>query len=392
MEIRNVRLDELEKSLELAQYAFQYMLNEEEKKEAQEKYIPERNWGLFEDEQLVAKLVIIPLEVYLHGRVFSMGGIGGVASWPEHRRSGWVSLLLRHALQVMNDSGQMLSFLHPFSVAFYRKFGWEMLSDFKKYIVTTDKFPPKEIVEGKVCRDVVDIATLDRIYQKYAIEYNGTLVRDESWWERSVLDDDGHTAVFYNASGEASGYLLYKIENKELLVDEFVYLTDEARVGLWTFLSNHDSMVTKIVFTNIPANDMLPYTLPDPRIGQEFVPYGMARIVNVKRLLEAFPFKPTEHEGHWKIQIKDRDAPWNEGIWSVNINGEGKSTVGLLNETANDGDEKLSCDISTFSAMLIGYMRPTELHRLGRLTGPVEMANMLDQIIAPQQTLFMDYF
>ncbi|TKH33755.1 GNAT family N-acetyltransferase, partial [Paenibacillus polymyxa] len=38
---------------------------------------------------------------------------------------GMVSRLLTHALEEMKTAGQSLSFLHPFSFAFYRKFGWE---------------------------------------------------------------------------------------------------------------------------------------------------------------------------------------------------------------------------------------------------------------------------
>ena len=60
-----------------------------------------------------------------------MGGIAGVATWPENRRQGHVSTLLKHALQEMKSKGQTLSFLHPFSIPFYRKFGWELYAEYK---------------------------------------------------------------------------------------------------------------------------------------------------------------------------------------------------------------------------------------------------------------------
>jgi predicted acetyltransferase len=36
-------------------------------------------------------------------KVFEMGGIGGIATWPEYRRNGMVAKLLLNALKIMMD-------------------------------------------------------------------------------------------------------------------------------------------------------------------------------------------------------------------------------------------------------------------------------------------------
>ncbi|MFD1903773.1 hypothetical protein ACFSQ7_06060 [Paenibacillus rhizoplanae] len=87
---------------------------------------------------------------------------------------------------------------------------------------------------------------------------------------------------FYSEQGEPEGYVLYKIVNQELIIDEFIYVNELARQGLWTFLANHDSMLTAAQLKLVPADDILPFLLPDPRIAQENYPYFMARIVNAK--------------------------------------------------------------------------------------------------------------
>ncbi len=52
-----------------------------------------------------------------------MGGVAGVATYPEYRRSGYVKELLQHSLQTMKKDGYTVSMLHPFAVSFYRKYG-----------------------------------------------------------------------------------------------------------------------------------------------------------------------------------------------------------------------------------------------------------------------------
>lgn len=181
-----------------------------------------------------------------------MSGVVSVATWPEYRRQGLVKQLLTHSLQVMNESGKLISMLHPFSFAFYRKFGWEMFSDFKKYVIPTEKLPAKQVTEGTVRRGVTDISVLNRVYEAYASRYNGMMVRDEDRWKHAILnDEEDQTAVYYDSAEEPQGFLLYKVQKQEMQVYEFIYLTEEARQALWTFIGNHDSMIKQTVLDRI---------------------------------------------------------------------------------------------------------------------------------------------
>lgn len=319
MDIRQLHSEEFDLSMDLSEYAFQYKLPSEKRANAKERFKAERVWGAFEEGTLEAKLTLLPFEVYIQGRLVPMGGIAGVATWPENRRQGHVAKLLAHTLQTMNEAGQTLSFLHPFLIPFYRKFGWEVYCEYKKYSIPVAKFPKKVEVEGKVRRGVIDIEVLDNLYNRFAVRYNGTLKRDLDWWESSVLDDEGQTAVFYSQLGEPEGYVLYKIENRELVIDEFVFLNEQARQGLWTFLANHDSMVTGASLKLVPSDDMLPFLLPDPRIEQENYPYFMARIVNAKAFVESYSFKRYNSQKKQVIYIEDKYAPWNDGLWEWTV-------------------------------------------------------------------------
>ncbi|MFB5764025.1 GNAT family N-acetyltransferase [Paenibacillus medicaginis] len=389
MEIRQLRHEEFEASVELSQYAFQYTLSPAELEEQKKKFKPEQVWAVFDGEELNAKFTLLPLQVYLYGKPYAMGGIAGVATWPEKRRGGLVSRLLKHALEQMKASGQTVSFLHPFSFPFYRKFGWEIFVEYKKYTIPVDKFPAKTAVEGTIKRNVRDKAELNKVYQQYAQRFNGTLVRDEQWWENRVLDEDNQTAVYYAENGAPEGYVLYKVEKKELSCGEFVYLSERARRALWTYFTNHDSMIEKGTFTFIPANDSLSYLLADPRIQQEIIPYFMGRIVDAAAFVEQFPFQSSAQGAEITLALTDTHAPWNEGTWKLSVSAQGE---GRLQPVHGNTEAQLQCDIAALSAMLIGYKRPQELFRWGRLTGSAEAADLFEQTVPSAQTFLMDFF
>ncbi|QYR22808.1 GNAT family N-acetyltransferase [Paenibacillus sp. sptzw28] len=392
MELRNLRPDEFDINLELSMYAFQFSLPAEQLEKSRARFKPERVWGVFEDGKLEAQLTLIPFQMYVQGRAIAMGGIAGVATWPEHRRRGHVELLLRHSLRRMRENGQSISCLHPFSFGFYRKFGWETYTDYKKYTVETTLFPPRVAVDGNVVRmGEYDIQLLSRIYENYASGYNGTLARDEDWWRNSVLrSKEGNIAVYYRPDGAAAGYILYKVAQRVMTIHEMVYEDEQARQGLWTYIANHDSMVDKAVL-NAPLDDPLPYLLPNPRIGQEIVPYFMARIVDTEEFIRQYQFNEADSERRIILQLSDPYAPWNEGIWSLSAAGDGSGRL----ERLQDDEEHpvdLVCDINTWTALLMGYRRPAQLHGLGRLGGSSEAAALLETLIRPRQTYLMDFF
>ncbi|WP_238655625.1 GNAT family N-acetyltransferase [Paenibacillus piscarius] len=393
MEIRQLRAEEFEDSLSLSEYAFQYKVSGEDRERARENFKPEQVWGLFDGEGIGAKLTLLPLQVNIQGKPVSMGGIAGVATWPENRRQGYVAQLLTHALQTMNDAGHMLSLLHPFLIPFYRKFGWEVYCEYKQYTIPVRNFPHKTEIKGTVKRGNAanaDLAILQQLYDQFAVRYNGTLNRSTDWWRDSVLDDAVHLGVFYSELGEPEGYVLYKIINKELVIDEFIYRNEQARQGLWTFLANHDSMINGAKLKMVPADDILPFLLPDPRITQENHPYFMARIVNMKALVESMIFSAPQGVQERQIYIEDKYAPWNEGLWRWRVSAEG--TASLIQVQGERAEADLVCSIGTLTALLMGYKRPVETARYEQLTGSAEAVEWFEALIPQANTALFDFF
>jgi predicted acetyltransferase len=334
---------------------------------------------------------VLELETYINGQRFAMGGIAGVATWPEYRRQGLVAKLLVHMLQDMRSNGQTLSFLHPFAHGFYRKFGWETYTDEKVYTLKTGQLPPRINYNGRIVRCQNGHEPVRELYSKYASEYNGTLVRTELWWKYRIAGrKSGQTAVYYDVHNEPVGYVFYNVKDRKMVVHELVALTSEARAALWSFIGQHDSMFTELTI-KAPADDLLPFMLSDQRIKQEITPYTMGRIVDAEAFVAFYPFAAGAGEDRLLIDLKDEHASWNNGCFELVIQPSGRATLEPWTGTT-ENEEVLKLDIGAFSSALIGYLRPLQLWQLNRLAGKEDTIKRLQARIPEQTTYLPDFF
>lgn len=394
-EIRTLRLEEMDESLDLSCFAFQYELAPDERAARKAHTTPDTIWGYFVEGRLAAKMTIHPMHTYVGGRLLAMGGVAGVATWPEYRRQGLVHQLLVNALKVMKEQGQSVSFLHPFSIPFYRKFGWELYADYMEVELDASQLPSGPASEGYVERVAKDWTLLHPLYSAYAAGYNGMLARDEAWWSQKVFKRNSGQAVLYRkASGEAAGYLLYEVKNKQLKIGEFVALDLDAWHGLWRFIANHDSMFDRITL-RAPVDDPLSFLLFNPRVKRKIEPYFMARIVDVAAFVNQMAFAGTGRPVNLLLQVEDEHADWNNGTFELEVEPDGKVRVAQREGTGGMSgrtEAAVKCRVSTLTAMLMGYKRPTELHRYGLLAAEVETVELLEQLLPRRSTYLADYF
>ena len=67
-------------------------------------------------------------------RVKALAAVG-IGTEPEYRRYGLVRKMLELSGEIAKNEGYLISILHPFSFAYYRKFGY----DYKNGITTPDE-------------------------------------------------------------------------------------------------------------------------------------------------------------------------------------------------------------------------------------------------------------
>ncbi|MGM0884531.1 MAG: GNAT family N-acetyltransferase [Bacillota bacterium] len=393
IEIKQMGMEHFDECMTLSQFAFQYQKSANELEQLKEQFgtEPAVRYAVYVDNQFAAQATVLELETYIGGRRFAMGGLAGVATWPEHRRKGLVAKLLVHSMKEMKDKGQTISFLYPFAFGFYRNFGWDTYTEYKAYIIKAEQLPPRIAYAGRIERYMGSYSLLNSIYDTFASRYNGALVRSELWWKYRISErKQGQTAVYYANNGEPLGYIIYEVKNKQLSVHELIYLNEETRGALWSFISQHDSMIAEVKIT-VPADDLLPYLLPDPRIKQEVIPYFMARIVDAEAFVEQYAFVAASEEDHIQIMLSDEHASWNNGFNTLQIDADGKGKLRRL-DVIERVDTCIKLDIGAFTTMLLGYLRPLQLSQLARIQGDVAAIKRLQARIPERTTYLADFF
>ncbi|QFQ26698.1 enhanced intracellular survival protein Eis [Bacillus thuringiensis] len=385
MNVIRLKEDKFREALRLSEYAFQYKVEEERMQQQLTKMKESHEvYGIMEGEDLAAKLHLIPFHIYIGKEKFKMGGVAGVATYPEYRRSGYVKELLQHSLQTMKKDGFTVSMLHPFAVTFYRKYGWELCANLLVCHLTKSDLVMKKQVNGTVKRFNKENhpEEVEKLYETFAERFSGMLVRNEKWWLQAVYEDLT-LAIYYDENKTAAGYMLYKIENYKMTVDEFLPLHNEARNGLWNFICQHDSMIKELEMT-VSENEQLLYTLQEPRVKTEIKPYFMGRIVDVEQFLKQYELNWNNVQQEVILHITDSFAPWNNV--SVRL---ANYEIAIIEEPMDKG---INLDINALSTILLGYKRPLELNELELISGSEEEIRAFENVVPVRKSFIYDFF
>ncbi|MBR9660148.1 GNAT family N-acetyltransferase [Bacillus cereus] len=386
MNVIQLKEDKFREALRLSEYAFQYKVDEERLQQQLTKMKESHKiYGIMEGEDLAAKLHLIPFHIYIGKEKFKMGGVAGVATYPEYRRSGYVKELLQYSLQTMKKDGYTVSMLHPFAVSFYRKYGWELCANLVTCHMTKSDLVMKKQVNGTVKRFNKENhpKEVEKLYEVFAERFSGMLVREKNWWLQAVYDDLT-LAIYYDENKKAAGYMLYKIENYKMTVEEFVPLHNEARNGLWNFICQHDSMIKELEMT-VSENEPLLYSLQEPRVKTEIKPYFMGRIVDVEQFLKQYELSWNNVQQEVILHITDAFAPWN----NVSVRLANHEITIMKEETIDKG---IKLDINALSTIMFGYKRPLELNELEFISGSEEEIQAFENIVPVRKAFIYDFF
>ncbi|MDQ0972026.1 putative acetyltransferase [Neobacillus niacini] len=344
--------------------------------------------GWFDGEKLVSQLAVYPFQVNIFGRTFEMGGLTGVGTYPEYANMGLMYKLMRQGLADMQARKQSISYLFPYSIPYYRRRGWEIISDKMTFEVRDVQLPKIRKVPGYVERLNIEHSDVRTVYKLFSSKMHAAMIRNElAWDEYWRWDVDELTAaVYYDHTHKPHGYLLYWISEDVLHIKEMVYMDEEARIGLWNFIGAHFSMVSKVV-GNIFMNEPLAFWLEDGDIKETISPYFMARIVDAKQFIEQYPFRATGTERKITLLLEDPMLEWNQGIFTLLVSGNGQGKF-----LQSEDNPAVSLDIQTLTTMLLSYKRPSYLAAISRLKGDEAAVDILENIIERQTPYFSDYY
>ncbi|MBG9785240.1 GNAT family N-acetyltransferase [Shouchella lehensis] len=384
MVIQTLDARHFDEAFALSCYAFQAKPTSEQTETARTHWSHHNatHFALMDDNQLASKLTLLSLSIQLFGRTVPMGGIASVASYPEARRQGGVRKLLHHSLETMKEKGQVLSYLAPFSVSFYRKFGWEILCDEVTYTLEKNQLPrPLATLEGTLTRVPYQDNRIKDVYTNCL--RHGMLERDDEWWGRKQEENkEYHTVLYEDAEGTPKAYMVYRFSESKWTTQEMIYYDQSALKALLHFVGQHDSMLDEATIT-VPGSSALHYFLPDPLTKATTKPYFMARIVDFQAFVETHPFLA---DGQFTIRIQDDFATWNNTIFALSIKDGHAQCVPTTDPPS------LFMTIQTASSLFMGYKRPTFYKHADLVTGNEEAIDQFLRTLPDQEPTLHDFF
>ena len=397
LKMKDVGLEHLEQYNQLLRYVFQVTDKELQEIGWEEKEIIRAKSptleqadvkGWFDGDKLISQVAVYPMKVRIFNKTYDMGGLTGVGTYPEYSNQGLMHKLLYQSLKNMKEKKQSISFLYPYSIPYYRRKGWEIVSDKITYEIKDYQLPKNKQVSGEVERVDVESEEVKKAYNRFAYQTHGALIRDDLAWNEYWLwdSDDLMAAIYYNDKNEPDGYVLYWIKDEVFHIKDMIFINEEARTGLWNFISAHFSMINKVIGDTY-TDEPLAFLFEDADIKESISPYFMARIVDLEEFIKQYPFKADTIRREWIFKMDDPILSWNQGNFKLVID---KNGIGQITITSQKTEDKI--DIQTMTTMLLGYKRPDYLYKIGRISCSNDTVDMLEDAMEQQAPYFSDYF
>lgn len=223
--MRELDYSDLDQFNSLLQYAFQVTtydlykigVKQEEMKYAKRPMLEEAYVvGWFYKEKLASMILVYSMKINIHDNIMDMGGITGVATYPEYTGKGLIHSLMKHVIDYMHNQKMSISFLYPYSIPFYRKLGWEIASDKIAFTVKDTQLPKARPASGMVERVSLDSEDYHNVHSYFALQRHGALMRDNLTWDEYWRwdNEDIIVAVYYNDAHKPLGmwYIILRMK------------------------------------------------------------------------------------------------------------------------------------------------------------------------------------
>ncbi len=390
LDYRKIREDEINQMVAIRDYCFRNRYTGKTLEDFLYWAKVSHSIGAFNGAALVGQVMAFPLEMAIHGQAFPMGGISFVATYPEYRNEGVMKQLLIRVLEEMRAQGQLVSVLGPFSVSFYRHFGWDLFFDKVHYTFPTQSFSVKKGDMGSIERfnyheNREQLAHVKEVYQAYALKTNGTMIRGEEWWKRlEMRQPDASFALSIDQNGQPQGFIRYMMNDLRFEVLDQIALNVSAEQALWEFIRVHRSNFTEVIGT-AAVHQSFGSQWDEPQFKKEIAHDTMIRIVDVERFLAAYPFQGLTKRLY--LKVTDAFAPWNQGVYAID-----SEQISKMDEQEVDQEDCLEMDIASLSSYLAGYHDLKWYQYHGKANVNKQVLNEWDQVIPKDQPQFYDHF
>lgn len=307
--------------------------------------------GAFSDDNktLMADMEIENRISFFGSNRLTCAAVGGVASKPEYRNKGSVRAMFNTLFK--DDSVRRnadISFLYPFSAAYYSKFGYESVGRAVELTVpyvefrNIPKYSDVFLYEGQNEKQFLDL-------------YNKSASRNYLAFERNNLQrfsvDPYKTMEYTYVLNDYSAYVSFRIdrESETVFVKEIEYLNKDALLKITGFLRAFEGNQKYVVFQKLSENSPVMTLFADEKtILKKMFSIGAARILDVESVLAKKDYPM--NDGSFSIKCID-DVERNNSVFHVEyLNGKGIVTK-------RNGDADIILNATAASQILLSGIR-----------------------------------
>jgi predicted acetyltransferase len=354
----------------------------------------DRTLAVFEDGRIVGTAAALSLELTLPGGVVvPAAGITAVGVRPSHRRRGLLRAMMDQQLDDVARGHEALAILTASESVIYGRFGYGVAA-----MDTTIEIDPRSSRFAQTFDDPgrIDLiepheidAVIPAIHDRARRSQPGDINRTSAWWDLTIRDPEWARtglskrfwAVHRGASGEADGYLAYRVKqawreglpDSEIQLDELVALDDTTDAALWRFVLDLD-LASRITASSRPLDEALRWRLADPRRLRVTAVMDQiwARLLDVPAALSARRYAI---DAELVFEVRDGFRPGVDGRYALRGGPDGAE----CERTSRPPD--LTVGIAELSAAYFGQPRFSTFGRAARAeehrAGALQRADVL---------------
>lgn len=253
------------------------------------------NTIVYKDEKVKAALQMNPYKLGINGETEPVSYIIGISVFPEHRGKGLTTELLKSSLTEEYNKGHSVSLLMPINTPLYTRYGYQNCINLYSYNISLSDIEFKKTdhtVRRLSDTSSEDFIALTKIYDDKSQEWDIYLRKDEGYFielYKETKSESGEIFIVYNEKSEPKGYMVFypKFEPMETgFVREMIALDKDALNCLFNTVKSHFTQIKKIVVYQPAVNPISAYFDYNNKIDIQIKPFMMARIVNVKKVIE----------------------------------------------------------------------------------------------------------
>lgn len=330
------------------------------------------------------RLLTQPLN-FLGTEVMALG-IGTLAVDLLHKKEKIALKLMKHSLEMAGKKGVAMSVLDPFHLGFYRKMGYGLGAEIKKYRLKPQQFKHYGTKEGlkRLCAAATsDMEEIKELYDRFYGQHHGSMKQSDV--EIAELLEGDHIILGFRKDGVLQGILMFEFEQigektlygTDLIIDEMIALTSDAFQAFSTFIHSQADQARYVLietqdphfthyFEDASSDDVTTFQTR----YQELYRAGagmMYRVINVEKMLKVLTAKTivtTKTFPSLRIRIKDQLLPEQEGDYYL-YEKEGRYAYSRKTRPV---EVELEMDIADFSALVMGSVTLQALIFSGKAT------------------------